>query len=139
MSGVRDRKPRRRGSKQGDAEADADVGSCFFPCRDLTVMLISEDEREVSAVRHMLTPGRLVHALLWSRTVNDAVCLLGPREGLVCVLVGRCLSEHTPTEAVRRIRQHVPNAALVVIDDPESSARVTLLGGAHRRPPHMTS
>ncbi|MFI9542590.1 PP2C family protein-serine/threonine phosphatase [Streptomyces sp. NPDC052016] len=127
---MRDRKPRRRGSEQGDAEAaDADVGS-FFPCRDLTVMLISEDEREVSAVRHMLTPGRLVHALVWSRTVDEAVCLLGPREGLVCVLVGRSLSEHTPTEVVRRIRQYVPHAALVVINDPESSARATLLGGA---------
>ncbi|WP_186779635.1 PP2C family protein-serine/threonine phosphatase [Streptomyces salinarius] len=93
------------------------VGDVRFPGpRGLgsTLLLISEDEEEASAVRRML-PRELADVWIWCRTTAEAAPLLALRRAPMCVLVGRSHSGVKPAEVAARVRQLASDVPAVVV------------------------
>ncbi|MFE3200116.1 PP2C family protein-serine/threonine phosphatase [Embleya sp. NPDC059237] len=115
---------RHRADVRGDA---ATKGNSRF--RDLTVLLISEDEEEAFHIR-LLLPVPVVRSMVWYRNAGEAGPFLAVCRGPMCVLVGRSSSGARPAETARRLRRSAPHAALVVLADAASAAAIGPSEGA---------
>src|SRR4051794_27855088 len=82
--------------------------------RDLTVLLISEDEEEAFHIRHVL-PVPFVRSMVWHTNAGEAGPFLAVCRGPICVLVGRSASGARPAEIARRLRRSAPYAAVLLL------------------------
>ncbi|MEU0934212.1 PP2C family protein-serine/threonine phosphatase [Embleya sp. NPDC005971] len=91
--------------------------------RDLTVLLISEDEEEGFRICDLL-PIPFVRSMVWHRNAGEAGPFLTACRGPMCVLVGRSPSGTRAAEIARRLRRSAPHAAVVVLADAASAAAI---------------
>ncbi|MFJ9721386.1 PP2C family protein-serine/threonine phosphatase [Streptomyces sp. NPDC101209] len=86
----------------------------FTLCRDLRVVLLSQDEQDAFHVRRLL-PDRLVDALIWHTNVDEG-CRTSGTHAPLCVLVGRTPAGRTLADVVTQVRRHAPDAAVLVLE-----------------------
>lgn len=106
-------------------------------CRDLRVVLLSQDEQDAVHVRRLL-PDRLADALVWHTSVEEG-CRTSGIHGPLCVLVGRTPAGRTLADVVTLVRRHAPDAAVIVLEDTYASHAFRSVAGSvqgrvdHRR------
>ncbi|MCL6673994.1 PP2C family protein-serine/threonine phosphatase [Streptomyces panaciradicis] len=101
---------RRGGHRAREARPRGD----FTFCRDLRVVVLSQDEQDAVHVRRLL-PDRLVDALIWHTNVDVGWRTSGTHAPL-CVLVGSTPAGRTLADVVTRVRRHAPDAAVLVLE-----------------------
>ncbi|SEF16074.1 Stage II sporulation protein E (SpoIIE) [Streptomyces sp. Ag109_O5-10] len=116
-------------------EARPRGGSSF--CRDLRVVLLSQDEQDAVHVRRLL-PDRLADALVCHTSVEE-VCRTSGAHGPLCVLVGSTPAGRTSADVVTLVRRHAPDAAVLVLEGTHASHAFRPVAGStqgwadHRR------
>ncbi|OPG11080.1 hypothetical protein B1R27_00960 [Streptomyces sp. GKU 895] len=88
-------------------------------CRDLRVVLLSQDEQDAVHVRRLL-PDRLADALVWHTSVEEGCRAFGTH-GPLCVLVGSTPAGGTLADVVTRVRRRAPDAAVLVLEGTHTS------------------
>ncbi|MER5597218.1 PP2C family protein-serine/threonine phosphatase [Streptomyces sp. NPDC002265] len=110
----------------------------FSFCRDLRVVLLSQDEQDAVHVRRLL-PNRLADALVWHTSVEEG-CRTSGTHGPLCVLVGSTPAGRTLADVVTRVRRHAPDAAVLVLEGTYAShAFRSVAGSVQGRADHRRS
>jgi hypothetical protein len=110
-------------------EHAARVQAGFTFCRDLTLLLLSQNEQDAENVRRLLTPSRLTESMVWRRTLPDIRHPTAPR-GPVCILVGNPPEGQTVADVVGRVRRQMPEAAVLLLTAPHSQPAAAALADA---------
>ncbi|MFJ6650030.1 PP2C family protein-serine/threonine phosphatase [Streptomyces sp. NPDC091290] len=107
-------------------------------CRDLRLVLLSEDEQDAVHVRRLL-PHRLADALIRHTSVEEG-CGTSGGDGPLCVLVGGAPAGRTLADVVTRVRRHAPDAAVLVLEGTHASdAFRSVAGSVQGRADHRRS
>ncbi|MFJ6392614.1 PP2C family protein-serine/threonine phosphatase [Streptomyces sp. NPDC091972] len=102
------------------------------------MVLLSQDEQDEIHVRRLL-PARLADALVRHTSVEEGCGTLGTH-GPLCVLVGSTPAGRTLTDVVTRVRRHVPDAAVLVLEGAHGShAFRSVAGSVQGRADHRRS
>ncbi|MDH6553773.1 hypothetical protein M2160_007873 [Streptomyces sp. SAI-117] len=110
----------------------------FSFCRDLRVILLSQDEQDEVHVRRLL-PDRPADALVRHASVEEG-CRTFATHGPLCVLVGSTPAGRNLTDVVTRIRRHAPDAAVLVLEGTHAShAFRSVAGSVQGRADHRRS
>ncbi|MEU3792494.1 PP2C family protein-serine/threonine phosphatase [Streptomyces fructofermentans] len=93
-------------------------------CQNLTVLLLSRDEREACDIRRLLAPHPLSQTLTWHHGPLDSHQLPTTPGARLCVLVGSAPSGQNALDIAARVRHRAPQAAVVLLSDaPAHDAR----------------
>ncbi|MEV8089631.1 PP2C family protein-serine/threonine phosphatase [Streptomyces nigra] len=107
-------------------------------CRDLRLVLLSEDEQDAVHVRRLL-PDRLADALVRHTSVEEG-CGTSGGDGPLCVLVSGAPAGRTLADVVTRVRRHAPDAAVLVLEGTHGSdAFRSVAGSVQGRADHRSS
>lgn len=103
------------GSLHEDTRRNITLQKDYTLCHDLTVLLLSRDEREACDIRRLLAPHPLSQRLTWHHGLSESHQLPAVPGTPVCVLVGSAPSGQSPLDIAARVRHRDPYAAVVLL------------------------
>ncbi|MFJ4833716.1 PP2C family protein-serine/threonine phosphatase [Streptomyces sp. NPDC088747] len=103
------------GSLHEDSRRDVTPRKEYALRHDLTVLLLSGDEREASEVRRLLAPHPLTQRLSRQHGLSESQQLPFVPSTPVCVIVGRALGGRSALDIAARVRHRAPHAAVVLL------------------------